>query len=403
MRAGQGLILVTAALLSVGVVMVSSAGLEVGTGARHGTVEILAGRPALLAAAALLALWIGSLIPVRRIGSARVGGLPMPACAAVAIVVLLAAVHLPGLGREVNGARRWIDLGPIGFQPSEVAKWGVLVVLAWHATLAARAPGVFARGLLPALAFLGAVCGLVVTEDLGTAVLIGLAGAGVLVAAGARVWHLALLAPPGLAALGVAVASSPYRLERLRAFIDPYHDVQGSGYQLVQSLAAVHGGGLAGRGLGNGIQKLGYLPEDTSDFIFAVICEELGVMGAAAGISLFALLLLAGGSIVRRAGDPFSRVLGTGILLTLGLQVLVNIAVVTGMAPTKGIALPLVSAGGTGWVMTAFSVGLLVAMEREAAEPAAVSDAERRVAVRALGRLALFTKMRPRRAAGGAP
>ena len=166
--------------------------------------------------------------------------------------------------------------------------------------------------------------------------------------------------------LAAATVSSPYRLDRWRAWVDPYQDPQGIGYHVIQSMTTVAGGGLAGRGLGNGVQKFGYLPEDTTDFIFAVICEEMGLVGATVVVSLFGGLLLCGWSIIRRCDDPFRRLLGLGILLTLGLQALINLAVVTGLAPTKGIALPLVSAGGTGWVLTAFSLGLLVSMGREA-------------------------------------
>jgi cell division protein FtsW len=156
-------------------------------------------------------------------------------------------------------------------------------------------------------------------------------------------------------------------MDRIRAFLDPYADPQGIGYHILQSMGAIHGGGLAGRGLGNSIQKFGYLPEDTTDFIFAIVCEELGVMGAAVVIALYAFLLLCGLSIVRRTTNAAQQLLGVGVLLAVGLQAFINIAVVTGSAPTKGIALPLLSSGGTGWVLTAFCIGLLVSMDRKLA------------------------------------
>ena len=136
-----------------------------------------------------------------------------------------------------------------------------------------------------------------------------------------------------------------------------YQDPDGIGYHVIQSMAAVAGGGLPGRGLGNGLQKFGYLPEDTTDFIFAVVCEELGLIGAVVVVCLYAALLLSGFGIVRRAAHPFERLLGLGVVLTLGFQALINLLVVTGLAPTKGIALPLLSWGGTGWCLTAFSIG----------------------------------------------
>ena len=193
-----------------------------------------------------------------------------------------------------------------------------------------------------------------------------------------------LLVPVGVAAVVAAIVQSPYRVKRLLAWQDPFADPQGIGYHVIQSLSAISGGGLAGRGLGQGVQKFGYLPEGTTDFIFAIICEELGLAGAAVVVGLIVGLLWCGLSIIAPRGDRvavptrFQRLLGLSILLTIGLQALINVTVVTGLAPTKGIALPFVSSGGTGWVLTAFSVGLLLAIERDA-----VRRAEERVAPRA--------------------
>jgi cell division protein FtsW len=198
-----------------------------------------------------------------------------------------------------------------------------------------------------------------------------------LIAAGSKWWHAALLMPLGLLGFIGAVLSSPYRMNRVKAYLEPYEYPQTIGYHILQSMGAISGGGLAGRGLGNSIQKFGYLPEDTTDFIFAIICEEMGVVGAAVVISLYASLLLCGLSIIRRVEHPFQRLLGSGILLAVGLQALINIAVVTGSAPTKGIALPLLSSGGTGWVLTAFCIGLLVSMDRELARKESMFAAQR--------------------------
>jgi cell division protein FtsW len=375
LRAGHGIVLLTCALLAIGVVMVSSAGLSVDTDGGVSLSGVLLGRPALLAALGMAALLAGSRVPVGRLSRVRwpvlqVGRLRVPASPAVwlavAIVILLLLVHVPGIGREVNGARRWIDLGITSFQPSEVAKWGMLAIVAAYVTRWAAVMGRLGPGFLVPMAFVALVCGLIVTEDLGTAVLIGAVCTVLLLAGGAKLWHAAVIAAPAALGLVAAIVSSPYRLDRIRAWLNPYEDPQGIGYHVIQSMATVAGGGLAGRGLGNGVQKFGYLPEDTTDFIFAVICEEMGLMGAAVVVSLYGGLLLCGWSIIRRCDDSFRRLLGFGILLTLGLQTLINIAVVTGWAPTKGIALPLVSSGGTGWVLTAFSLGLLVSMGREA-------------------------------------
>ena len=354
-----GLVLIVASLLTLGVVMVASAGLTIESAEPVTLQSVLLGRHAVHAGLALAALLVGALLPVARLRRARW----VPWLGAVCVVLLL-CVYVPGLGREVNGARRWLDLGFLSFQPSEAAKWTMPLLLAWYAARRPQAMERFVPGFALPIGLVGLVCGVIALEDLGTAVLIGAVSVAVLVAAGARVLHAALLAPAGLAAIAAAIVASPYRVDRLRAFIDPGQDPQGIGYHLLHSLGAVAGGGILGRGLGNGIQKFGYLPEDTTDFIFAIICEELGLVGAGAVVGLFGALVACGWAIVRRLDDPFDRLLGLGIVLTVGVQALGNLAVVTGLAPTKGIALPLVSAGGTGWVLTAFSLGLLLALDR---------------------------------------
>ncbi len=368
LRAGHGLVLVVITLLTIGVIMVTSAGLTVSTDSADAGLtlrNILLGRQAMLAMLAVAMLLIASQLPVQKLFETK--GVFSPVLWIVlGSVALLTVVHIPGIGREVNGARRWIELGPASFQPSEVAKWGMLVVLAWHAARRAGAMGRFRNGFLAPMLLVGLICTLIGTEDLGTAVLIGMVSVAMLFVAGAKILHVAMLIPIGAAGFVAAVIASPYRIDRLRAFLDPYQDPQGIGYHVLQSMASVSGGSLAGRGLGNGLQKFGYLPEDTTDFIFAVICEELGIVGAAVVICLYAALLICGFSIVRRVEHPFQRLLGLGILLTIGMQALINLLVVTGLAPTKGIALPLLSSGGTGWCLTAFAVGLLVSMDRAA-------------------------------------
>lgn len=364
LRAGHGLILITLALLTFGVIMVNSAGLTVGAERALTLESLLLGKHTVLAVLAVAALLIASIIPIDEITRLRGHQSPIPYIIALSIL-LLVAVRIPGIGREVNGAWRWIHFGPVNFQPSELAKWGMVIVLGWFGAKHAHRIGRFFTGLLPALALLGIVCALIATEDLGTAVLIFLVGIAMLLAAGARFWQVALLLPLGALGAAAAVIQSPYRLERLRAFLDPYQDPRGIGYHMIQSMAAVAHGGLPGRGLGNGIHKFGYLPEDTNDFLFAIICEELGIVGAAVVIMLYAMFTVCALSILRRATQPLHRLIAFGVLLTVGLQALINLMVVTGLGPTKGIALPMLSAGGTGWVLTAFSVGLLVSIDRQ--------------------------------------
>jgi cell division protein FtsW len=364
LRAGHGLILIAICLLTLGVVMVNSAGLTVASENRITLEAVLTGRPTMLALLAFAALFAGSIMPVNLLYRTRGLSSPVP-WIAIGCVTLLVAVHVPQLGKEVYGAVRWINLGPLSFQPSEVAKWGVLIILAWHATRRTGAMHKLLTGFLPPMLFVGFLCALIALEDLGTAVLIGMVALIVLVAGGVRIWQAAMVLPMGAAAFVGAVIIAPYRLARLTAFMDPYADPQGTGYHMIQSMAAVAGGGLAGRGLGNSIHKFGYLPEDTTDFIFAVICEEFGVIGCAIVISLYVALIFCALSILRRAQHPFHQLLALGVIATLGLQTLINLMVVTGLAPTKGIALPLISHGGTGWIMTCFFIGLMASMDKQ--------------------------------------
>ncbi|HCA38749.1 MAG TPA: hypothetical protein DEO92_03605, partial [Phycisphaerales bacterium] len=326
---------------------------------QSGTVADLAtNRTTLLAIAAVAALLLGRSIPVAWTTSRTVA-----VTSIVVAGVLLAFVLVPGIGSKVNGARRWINFGPIGFQPSELAKWALLLFLAWYGATRVRHMGQFRRGLLPALAVVGLLCGLILLEDLGTAVLIGTVATIMLIAAGARLKHMIMLAVPAAAALLAAIAVEPYRLKRLQIFLDPWADPEGKGYHVIQSMAAIHGGGIGGRGLGNGIQKFGYLPEDTTDFIFSIITEEFGLLGTTLLVGLFITLLWAGWRIVTSQVRPERQLLALGIIAMVSLQTLMNLLVVTGLAPTKGIALPLVSSGGTGWVMTAFMLGVLARLD----------------------------------------
>lgn len=359
-------------LLAVGVIFVNSAGLGVAGNEPVGLAGILLGRHTLYAAAALACLVLGSWIRPEAIIQLKGWKSPLPWIAAI-ILLSVVAVHIPGVGKEVNGARRWIDLGPIGFQPSEIAKWGIPVLLAWWCCVREAELPSFRRGFLMPLIGVSLVCLGIAAEDLGTAVLIMGASLIVLLAAGVRLLHIAALAPLALAAIGALIWLSPYRVNRILAYLDPYADSQGIGYHVVQSMGAISGGGLGGRGLGNSVQKFGYLPEGTTDFIYAIIVEETGVLGAAFVTMLFAVVLLCAISVLGQRDESgsmglgrFSRLLGLGIVATLALQALINIAVVTGLAPTKGIALPLISRGGTGWMLTAFSLGLLIGMDRTA-------------------------------------
>lgn len=366
LTAGQTLQWIVISLLCIAVIMVHSAGMSI-SGEPATIDSLLYGRPTLYAVAAIAVMWVLSWVDVRSF-DARLGMWNPIVWMTVVSIGLCVAALVPGLGRNVNGASRWLSLGPaswgLSFQPSELAKWVMIAAMAWWGARHAGSMKKFFSGLAPPLMLLGFVMGLVVIEDLGTALLIGVVGTIVLIAAGARIWQFMLLLPGACAVLWYMIASEPYRVQRLTAFLDPWADPNGVGYHPIQSMVAIAGGQITGRGLGNGLQKFGYLPEDTTDFLFAIICEELGIAGACLVVGLYLLLLLTGLGIVRDCRRPFCRLLGLGVLATIGIQAVMNIAVVTVVVPTKGIALPLLSSGGTGWVMCAGAVGLLVAIDR---------------------------------------
>lgn len=365
LRQSHILQLATIALLGVGVVMVASAASNVAE-RPTGILSALYNRHTLYALIAVSVMLLASRINVRQLYRAR-GPLNPLWLMVAASLVTVALTLVPGFGREVKGAVRWLAIGPpswgLSFQPSELVKWTMILALAgW----CARRHAVMHRfwfGPAPALALLALAAGLIVIEDLGTAVLIAGVGVLMLVAGGARLWQLAMLAPPAIAAVVAAILHSPYRLHRLTAFLDPWAHADSAGYHPLQSMLAFAHGGLTGVGLGEGVQKLGYVPEDTTDFIFTIIAEELGLAGAALVIALYLTLLWTGLGVLRQCQDTFGRLVALGILLTLGVQATLNLAVVTATVPTKGIALPLVSAGGTGWILTALSLGLLAALD----------------------------------------
>lgn len=393
LRPGHVVTLCALALLTLGVVMVNSALMSVapvdGQAVQAGGItpeSIILSRSTAYMGLALAALAGCALLPVRamaRWATAPIDRDPTPQAGlrtltvcVLGLMAILAAVYLPVIGREVNGSARWIRIAGQSVQPSEVVKWGLVALTAWYGAVRARWLASFRWGLLPALAAIGVVSAMVVKEDLGTGVLIAGACCVVLLAAGARVWHLAMFVPPAIVGVIGAIVTSPYRVERVIAFLDPYADPQDTGYHVIQSMSAIAGGGGAGRGLGHGFQKFGYLPEDHTDFLFAIVCEELGIAGAALVLGLYAVLIVTGIGIVRREEDRLLKLLGLGIVTTIGLQAVINLFVVTGMAPTKGIALPLMSSGGTGWILTAACLGLLAAMDRTQPEPEPIEDSD---------------------------
>ena len=362
--------LLLTSLLAIGVVAVHSAGVDLGSSQSFDFADLLTTRVTLMAVLACGVAWLTSFAPIDLLSDTTTGRRLAIILFTISMGLLL-LVHVPGLGREVNGARRWLTIGGLGFQPSEIAKWSLVIIMAWYVANRAEVLQGYRSGFLPGLGIAMLLVLPIVSEDLGTAVLMSAVAICMLVAAGCRVWHAASLLPLAVLGFVAAVLVSSYRIDRLRAFLDPYADSQGYGYHILQSMASISGGGLTGRGLGNSVQKFGYLPEDTTDFVFSVISEELGIAGVLVVVGLLMAILVVGLRIARRATTIHHKVLVLGIMLTLGMQALINLMVVTGMAPTKGIALPLVSWGGTGWLMTSACLGLVWAVDRRTADRSA--------------------------------
>lgn len=285
-------------------------------------------------------------------------------------LVLLVLVLIPGIGREVNGARRWIDLGPAMLQASEPARLCVLLYLAGYAVRRQVELRTTLGGLVrPILPVLLASLLLLLEPDYGAvAVLVAVSGI-LLFLAGARLSHLLMLGGGAVGMLVIAALSSPYRVARLVSFTDPWAHPYASGFQLTQALIAIGRGEFAGVGLGNSVQKLLYLPETHTDFLFAILAEEFGLIGSLAVIALFALVLWRGFAVAGRAGAAglwFGAYLAYGIVSWLALQAFVNIAVNMGLLPTKGLTLPLMSYGGSSLLTTCVLVALLLRVDLEA-------------------------------------
>jgi cell division protein FtsW len=288
-------------------------------------------------------------------------------------VVLLIIVLIPHIGVSRNNARRWlsIPLGPasLSFQPSELAKWAVVFFLAAVLDLFGDTIKFFKSRFLPICCIVGLIVVLIVKEDFGSAALIIMLTFFMLLIGGARLIYLFSPLPLIIAGAGYVIIKSPARLSRITAFLDPEKYAGSAAYQANQSLIAIASGGIFGKGLGNGVCKYGHLPEDTTDFIFAIVGEELGFIGVAALILLFVAFVLVGTLIVVRCKDKFGQFLAAGIIAAVGVQAALNIGVATVVLPTKGIGLPFVSAGGTSMLLSAAAVGVLLNIARQTVSP----------------------------------
>jgi cell division protein FtsW len=280
-------------------------------------------------------------------------------------VFLLILVLIPGIGREVFGARRWFRFGMFSFQPSELAVMAVIIYLADFICRKGDYIRTIRWGLAPILAMLGAVSLLILMQpDLGTTLSLGAVVFLMLYVSGVRLTYLLGIILCAFPVLAVLILSVPYRRMRILAFLNPWADPRGSGFQIIQSQIALGSGGFFGNGLGHSQQKLFYLPAAHTDFIFSIIGEELGVLGTVAVIVLFLLFIKQGLTIVKNAPEKFGYFLGLGIVFMISLRALVNIGVSCGVLPTKGLPLPFISYGGSSFIFDIVSLGILMNIAR---------------------------------------
>jgi len=356
-RPDQWLLIATAGLAGVGLVMVFNAS--------YFFAQDRYGDPFVFVRKQLLALGLGAtlLLVVSHVRLELFERIANPLLLCVMLMLLL--VLIPGVGVTRAGARRWLDFGPLNFQPSELAKTAIVLFLARSIARKRDRMSGFLQGVLPHLLVVGACAALIAVQpDFGTAAILLLVLVLMLFGGGARPLHLIGL---GLAVLPVATLAvwwAPYRWERILGFLDPWRHAQGIAFQLVQSLIAFGSGGLTGVGLGESQQKMFFLPEAHTDFLFALIGEELGLCGALAVLALFAIVGVRGFRIALRHPDAFASLLAFGVTLVILLQAVVNVGVVVGVLPTKGLALPFLSYGGSALIGVLAQVGILTALSR---------------------------------------
>ncbi|MGI9106777.1 MAG: putative lipid II flippase FtsW [Pyrinomonadaceae bacterium] len=370
LQADEWLFAATVGLALFGVVMVYSASADLAF-AENGTQYHYVKRQAMWTVAGLLAMMGAMHFDYGRLRDRRV----IVALLAGTVVLLLAVFAFP----RINGAHRWIRFGGFSLQPSELSKLALTIFLARFLERRAGEEDALWKTFVPCVLMTGTLVALVAAEpDLGTAMMLGIICAVLLFTAGARLLYLGVLGAIGLVGVVLMIVLFPWRLGRVTAFLDPWADAQGTGFQVVQSLIAVGSGGTEGLGFAQGRQKMLFLPFAHSDFIFAVVGEELGLIGALTLVAVFGLFLWRGVRAALRAPDRFGMLLGLGLVVGIVAQALFNISVVLSLVPTKGIPLPFISYGGSSMLLTLVSVGVLLNISQQGT---AQSDAASRRSV----------------------
>lgn len=368
-----------AALLSLGALMVYSAGATVDRQFDYSKMwEYTTIRRIIFVPVALVLLAIAGRMNYRRflINPNNFWLSPVVFFLAASIVFLIMTL-IPGLGAvEKNESSRWLNLGGLKFQPSELAKWATVFFLAGWIVNKDEQIKTFWHGFVPGFGVLGLMCALIGKEDFGTAALLGTVGLVLLLAGGIKKRFLLLLIPIMAIGFYFGVYKVEYRWERVMAYFStqPVEHLEDTKYQGEQAVMAIGVGGMMGAGLGQGMVKLGWLPEDTTDFIFAIIAEELGFAGSVMVVVLYLTIIWQGLRVIAICPDPIGKLLSMSVTGMIGCQALINLMVVSGMGPTKGIALPFVSAGGSGLVVTAMAAGVLINIAKQG--PYALDDEE---------------------------
>jgi cell division protein FtsW len=362
-RYDRPLLVITLLLIGFGLVMVYSASIV--------TAETQSGDGAWFfkRQVAYLVPGLGAMVLMANLHHEVLKRYALPLVGGAALMLIVAM--LPGISATAKGATRWIQLGPIRLQPSELVKLSLIGWMCAHLTRVDIDVRRWRESWLPSLLVTGMLAVLLMKQpDFGSTVICGSMMMLLLWVAGGRHWHTGVIILGGVALVALAIAIEPYRMRRLTAFLSPETDPQGTAYQINQSLNAFGSGSWTGLGLGESRQKLLYLPDCWTDFVFAIIGEELGLVGVIAVMAMFLLFVWRGLTISRKAASPFASLLAFGITAQIGFQAVVNMAVVTALLPTKGLTLPFVSYGGSSLVVSCAAVGILLNISRGKPPPA---------------------------------
>lgn len=348
-------------LLALGTIMVFSASSYTALSTQGNKYHYLI-RQVIWVTVGLIAMFVVSNIDYRRIA------LSSPILLVIC-VVLLVLVRIPGIGSNVNGSWRWFNFGPASFQPSEFAKIALILFLSFSLSKNSHRLQYFFTGLLPYLMVVGLIDLLLLLEPHKSAtLLITMVSAIILFCAGARIWHFIVLGVPAVAGGIYIIMKDAYSMQRILAFWDPFKYPQDIGYQIINSLYAIASGSVFGRGLGKSLQKYLYLPEPHNDFIFSILAEELGFVGALTVVILFMLFIWRGLKIAMNAPDMMGSLIAAGITSLVALEAVINIAVVTSTIPATGMPLPFFSYGGTSLVFLLIAIGILLNISKGASQ-----------------------------------